>query len=86
MLFINKEGDSLPLAYEENRVYTFESTKRNARYYSVHVPSPNGGSAVYAYEFIEIWNVMITQAYSNRIKSLTPQQLKFLDKQQLIDK
>ena len=29
---------------------------------------------------------MITQAYSNRIKQINPQQLRFLDKSQLIDK
>ena len=42
MLFINKEGDSLPLAYEENRVSTFESAKKTNKYHSVHVPGGNG--------------------------------------------
>ncbi len=42
MLFINKEGESLPLAYEENKDSTFESAKRNSRNLSIHVQGPNG--------------------------------------------
>ena len=86
MLFINKEGDSLPLAYEENKVSTFESAKKTNRYHSVHVTGPNNQHVICNYEFIEVWNVMITQGYSNRITQLTPQQLRFVDKQQLIEK
>ena len=67
MLFINKEGDSLPIAYEENRVSTFESAKKANRNRSVHVSFQDGRHSVFSYEFIEVWNVMITQGYSNRI-------------------
>ena len=86
VLFINKEGDSLPLAYEENKVSTFESAKKTNRYHSTHVTSNDGHHAIYSYEIVNIWNVMITQAYANRITQITPQQLKFVDKHQLIDK
>ena len=86
MLFINKEGDSLPIAYEENKVSTFESAKKANRNRSVHVAFQDGRHSVFSYEFIEVWNVMITQGYSNRITQLNPQQLKFVDKHQLIEK
>ena len=86
VLFVTKEGESVPLKFEENKAETFESAKRATRVSSVTVQGDKGKHQVVSYEIVQIQNFMITQGYSGRITCLRDKELRFVDRAQLVDK
>lgn len=67
VLYVTKEGESVPLQYEENKAQTFEAAKRANRISSVNIQGDKGKHLVVSYEIAVINNCMITQGYSGRI-------------------
>ena len=81
-LFIDKAGDSWPLAYEEKGKGEFEDAKRKSRPKTVSLPS----GELYSYEYVQVEYEMITRSYSDYINSLDGVRLAWLSEHQLNEK